>query len=200
MATKDEITKEIRALDIEITGKNKRRGELSEKLIATQKQIESLTSAISLATVENKDTTKEKGQLINLKTEADSIEGAISLLDKQLEDLKQTHRDMKRAAARMDFDAVFFRYTSKTKSAVDLLQQLGDTLKELEELRKEISLVGAHEGVTLEHANDDQRLIMQIVDAFNSPLTGASIPGFLKNLYISYPRAIEYMQKNGGKG
>jgi len=195
MKTKADILKEINVLDIEIASKNKRRGELSEKLDVTKKQIDTLTVAITLATVEAKDTTKENAQLISLKTEAENYEGAINLINQQIGDAQAKHTDLKRGAARMDFDAVFDKYTIKVNSTINLLQQVVDNLKQLETILDEASKVGAHAGATLESVDDDQRMILQIANALNA----VQLPGFLVNLRGGMNRSFEYMQKKAAR-
>lgn len=196
MVTKQEVLKELSALESEIASKKKRRGELSEKLDANKKKVESLMNSITLATLEGRDTDKENGQLIALRAETENIEqGAISLLDKQLRDLEQRHNDKQRGLARMDFDAVFDKYTIKVNSTINLLQQVVDNLKQLETILDEASKVGAHAGATLESADDDQRMILKIVNALNT----MQLPGFMVNLRDGMSRSFEYMQKKSGK-
>lgn len=196
MATKNEVLKEIGALDNDIAKMNKRRGEISAKLGSNKKQIDSLANEIAQAIVEGKDTAEKSGQLVALKTDTESNEGALNLIDQQIGQIQARHTDLKRGAARMDFDAVFDKYTIKVKSTIDLLQQVVDNLKHLETILDEVSKVGAHDGATLESADDDQRMILQIVSALN----GAHLPGLLVNLRNAMPRSFEYMQKKGGKG
>lgn len=194
MTKKQEIQKQIDALEADIKSKEKRRGELDTQQQARRQQIESFKKSAAMAITEGRDSSKDTGEVISLERAVGSTNDAINLLDGQLSELKQKRDDLIRGLARTVFDEIFDTFTTKTKGTLDLLQQVKNNFDDLEKIKGELSKVT---GITLEHVSDDQRLVMKIADAITSPLGAQSVPGLLANIHNSYPRAIDYMKKRG---